>query len=175
MSKSRPTCVYVSNHVYVCVGVLGIFLGVYVRRCVHSGIVVCLGVNSFVSTAEIRSSMHLRVQFVLEDVQVVGGSDGDDVLCRVPGCVENLLGEVQAVHTDVILPAFSSGGTDSPWLEDSSGFAALSRRLQGHVTFGVPVEHAEEVVVGSGHDHTGRRKRREKISYFSLKISQNLA
>lgn len=111
---------------YMCAGVLGIFLWVYVRKCVHSGIVVCSGVNSFVSTADIRSLMHLRVEFVLEDVQVVGGSDGDDVLARVPGCMEDLLGEVQAVHTDVVLPALSSGSTDPPRLQDCPGFAALS-------------------------------------------------
>lgn len=100
--------------------------------------------------------MQLRVEFVLEDVQVVGGGDGDDVLSRVPGCVEDLLGEVQAVHADVVLPALSPGGTHPPWLQDRSGFAALPRRLQGHVPFGVAVEHAEKVVVGSSHDHTVR-------------------
>lgn len=106
----------------------------------------------------------IGVDTILEDVQVVGGCDGDDVLVRVPGCVEDLLGEVQAVHADVVLPALSSGGTDPPWLQDGSGFAALSRRLQGHVALGVPVEHAEEVVVGSGHDHAEKRKRRgEKL------------
>ena len=149
---------------YLCEGALGIFLWVYVRKCVHSGIGVCSGVNSFVSTADILSLMHLRVEFVLEDVQVVGGCDGDDVLVWVPGRVQDLLGEVQAVHADVILPALSSGGTDPPWLQDGAGFAALSRCLQGHVALGVPVEHAEEVVVGSGHDHAEKRKRRgEKL------------
>lgn len=100
--------------------------------------------------------MHLRVEFVLEDVQVVGGSDGDDVLGRVPGCVEDLLGEVQTVHTDVVLPALSSGGADPPRFKDGSGFAAFSGGFKGHVTFGVPVKHAEEVVVGAGHDHAVR-------------------
>lgn len=70
--------------------------------------------------------MQLRVEFVLEDVQVVGGGDGDDVLGRVPGRVEDLLGEVQAVHADVVLPALSSGGADPPRLQDGPGFAALS-------------------------------------------------
>lgn len=60
--------------------------------------------------------MHLIVEFVLEDVQVVGGSDGYDVLRRVPGCVEDLLGEVQAVHADVVLPTFSPGRADPAWL-----------------------------------------------------------
>lgn len=110
--------------------------------------------------------MHLRVELVLEDVQVVGGGDGDDVLIRVPGSVEDLLGEVQAVHADVVLSALSPSGTNPPRLQDSPGFAALPRRLQGHVAFGVPVEHAEEVVVSSGHDHT--EKRRERISNYNV-------
>lgn len=98
--------------------------------------------------------MHLRVEFVLENVQIVGGSDGDDVLGRVPRRVEDLLGKVQAVDADVILTALPSGGADPSGLEDGPGFAALPRCFQGHVTLGVPVEHAEEVVVGSCHDDT---------------------
>lgn len=70
--------------------------------------------------------MHLRVEFVLEDVQVVGGGDGDDVLSRVPGRMENLLGEVQAVHADVVFPALSPSGADPSRFQDSSRFAALS-------------------------------------------------
>lgn len=115
--------------------------------------------------------MHLRVEFVLEDVQIVGGGDGDDVLVWVPRRVEDLLGEVQAVHADVVLPALSTGGTDPPRLQDSPWFTALSRCLQGHVALGVPIEHAEEVVVGSGHDDTDERKRREEISCYSLETT----
>ena len=112
--------------------------------------------------------MHLRVEFVLEDVQVVGGGDGDDVLRRVPGCVEDLLGEVQTVHADVVLPALSSGGADPPRFKDGSGFAAFSGRFKGHVAFGVPVKHAEEVVVGAGHDHTGQRRRGSILLFQSF-------
>ena len=43
--------------------------------------------------------------------------------------------------------------------EDGPGFAVLSGSLQGHVPLGVPVEHPEEVVVGTGHDHTRGRGR----------------
>lgn len=35
----------------VCV--IGIFPCVYVRKCVHSGIVACSGVNSFVSATDV--------------------------------------------------------------------------------------------------------------------------
>lgn len=76
--------------------------------------------------------------------------------------MEDFLGEVQAVHADVVLPALSPGGADPPRLQHGPRFAAFPRGLQGHVALGVPVEHAEEVVVGSGHDHAERRERRER-------------
>lgn len=103
--------------------------------------------------------MHLGVQFVLENVQIIGGSNGDDVLSRVPRRMEDLLGKVQAVHADVVLAALPSGGADPPRLEDGPRFAALPGRFQGHVTLGVPVEHTEEVVVSSRHDDTGGQNR----------------
>ena len=40
---------------------------------------------------------------LLEQEQVVGGGHRDDVLLGVPGGVEDLLVEVQAVHGDFIL------------------------------------------------------------------------
>jgi len=45
------------------------------------------------------------VDLVLEDVEVVGGRHGDDVLVRVPRGVKDLLAEVQAVHADLVLAA----------------------------------------------------------------------
>ena len=98
------------------------------------------------------------VHLVLEYVEVVGGCHGDDVLGGVPGRVQDLLGEVQAVHADVVLPPLAPGA-HAARLEHGPGLAALPRRLQGHVPLGVPVEHPEEVVVGAGHDHTGERGR----------------
>ena len=35
---------------------------------------------------------------LLEEEEVVGGGHGNDVLLRMPGCVQNLLVEVQAVN-----------------------------------------------------------------------------
>lgn len=134
---------------------------------VHSSVVACLLVNSFgPAAAADPSSVHLGVEFVLEDVQVVGGGDGDDVLVGVPGRVQDLLGEVQAVHADVVLPPFPAGGADPPWLQDGSGFAALPRGLQGHISLGVAVKHSEKVVVGAGHNHTGQNKNRKFIIFF---------
>jgi len=46
-------------------------------------------------------------------------------------------------------------------LQDGSGFAVLPRRLQGDVTFGVPVEHPEEIVIGAGHDDAEEEEEEE--------------
>lgn len=43
----------------------------------------------------------------MEHVQVVGGCDGDDVLARVPRGVQDLFGEVEAVHVDFVLLALA--------------------------------------------------------------------
>jgi len=44
----------------------------------------------------------------LQEEEVVGGGDGDDVFCRVPGSVQDLLVEVEAVDVDLILLAFAA-------------------------------------------------------------------
>lgn len=80
----------------------------------------------------------------------------------MPGRVQDLLGEVQAVHTDVITPPLATH-THTPGLEHCPGFAALPRGLQRHIPLGVAVEHAEEVVVGPCHDDTGERGRRVSV------------
>lgn len=118
--------------------------GKHQLQSVHSAVVVRRGVNW---------SVHLGVELVLEDVQVVGGGDGDDVLVGVPRRVQDLLGEVQAVHADVVLAPLAARGAHPPRLQHGPRLAALPRRLQRDVALGVAVEHAEEVVVGSGHDH----------------------
>lgn len=42
------------------------------------------------------------VDFVLEYVQVIGGGYSNDALRGVPGWVEDLLIEVQTVHTNLV-------------------------------------------------------------------------
>ena len=44
-----------------------------------------------------------ELELVLEQEEVVGGCDGDDVLVRVPGGVQDLLVEVKAVNVDLVL------------------------------------------------------------------------
>lgn len=110
---------------------------------------------------------NLLIDFVLENVQVVGGCHSDHVIFGVPGSVEDLLVEVQAVHADLVfLPLATSG--HFPWFERSPGFAAFSGCLQCNVPPGVAVKHSEEVVVGAGHDGAdGERNNDESFTSTS--------
>lgn len=96
------------------------------------------------------------VDFVLENVQVVGGCHSNHIIFGVPGSVEDLLIEVQAVHADLVLLPFAPCGHFARF-ECSPRFAALPGRLQCDVPPGVAVKHSEEVVVGAGHDGTERK------------------
>lgn len=107
------------------------------------------------------------VDFVLEYVQVVGGSHGNNVVGRMPGRVQNLLIEVQTVHTDLVLLPLPSW-THSPGLQTGSRLAVLSGSFQGHVPPRVSVKHPEEVVVGPRHDRTVQTEREECVSWQAL-------
>lgn len=72
----------------------------------------------------------------------------------MPGSVEDLLVEVQAVHADLILLPLATSGHFT-WFECSPWFAALPGCLQCDVPPSVAVKHSEEVVVGASHDGTG--------------------
>lgn len=78
----------------------------------------------------------------------------------MPGSVEDLLVEVQAVHADLVLLPLAAGGHFAR-LERGPRFAALPGRLQCDVPPGVAVEHSEEVVVGAGHDGTDGGERND--------------
>lgn len=45
-------------------------------------------------------------------------------------------------------------------LENGSGFAVFSGRFQCDITFGVPIKHSEEIVIGAGHYDTEEQQRR---------------
>ena len=49
-----------------------------------------------------------RLELVLQEEEVVGGGDCDDIFCWVPGSVQDLLVEVQAVDVDLILLALAA-------------------------------------------------------------------
>lgn len=101
------------------------------------------------------------VHFFLEDVEVVGGCHSDDIFLRVPGGVQDLLIEVQAVHTDLILLPFAAC-TNPAWLQDLPGLAALARSLQGDVPPLGAIQHSEEVIVGSSHHHAKIKEENQK-------------
>lgn len=77
--------------------------------------------------------------------------------------MQDLFAEVQTVHTNFVFSPLAAHA-DLAGLEDGPGLAVLPRGLQRHVALGVAVEHAEEVVVGAGHDDTGRRRKDESAS-----------
>lgn len=101
------------------------------------------------------------VHFFLEDVEVVGGCHGNDIFLRVPGGVQDLLVEVQAVHADLVLLPLAAGANPAR-LQDLPGLAALARSLQGDVPPLRAIQHSEEVVVGSSHHHTNTKEDNQK-------------
>jgi len=71
--------------------------------------------------------------------------------------MQDLFAKVQTVHADFVFPPLAAHA-DLAGLEDGAGLAVLPRGLQRHIALGVAVEHAEEVVVGAGHDDAARRE-----------------
>ena len=69
----------------------------------------------------------------------------------MPGCVKNLLVEVEAVDGDFVLASFVSR-RDFARFQHASGPNGFSRRLERRVAFRFAIEKPEEVVVASGHD-----------------------
>lgn len=97
--------------------------------------------------------MKFLIQFLLEYVKVIDCRQCNNVILRMPGGVEDLSAEVQAVHADLV-PLASAPRTHTPGLEREAGGAALPRGLEGRVALGVPIKHPEEVVIGPSHDLT---------------------
>lgn len=92
----------------------------------------------------------------------------------MPGGVEDLSAEVQAVHADLVSLA-SAPRAHAPGLERAAGGAVLPRGLEGRVALGVAIKHPEEVVIGPGHDLTenGEMKNKKKIRQISSFIRKN--
>lgn len=90
----------------------------------------------------------------------------------MPGGVEDLSAEVQAVHADLV-PLASAPRAHAPGLEWAAGGAVLPRGLEGRVALGVAIEHPEEVVIGPRHDLTEngemKNKKIRQISSFIRK------
>lgn len=112
-------------------------------------------------------SLRLSVDPILEDVQVVGGCYGDDVLRRVPSHVQDLFSEVQAVNPDVATAPLAPC-VHPPGPQHCPRLAALPPGLQGHASTSLPVKHPEEAIVRPRHDHT--RTEDKKIDLMPAKL-----
>ena len=75
-----------------------------------------------------------RLKLVLQEEEVVGGRDGDDVLCGVPGSVKDLLVEVQTVDVDLVLLALAA----SAHLQMVTGFKLNPRLCKEKPKFNFP-------------------------------------
>ena len=106
----------------------------------------------------------IGVDAILEDVQVVGGCYGDDVLRWVPSHVQDFLGEVQAVDAHVSTATLTTG-VHSPGPQHSPRLAAFPPRLQGYASACLPVKHPEEAVVCPCHDDAERGEEMDIMRY----------
>lgn len=71
----------------------------------------------------------------------------------MPGGVEDLSAEVQAVHADLV-PLTPASRAHPPGLQGVARGAVFPGGLQRHVPLGVAIKHPEEVVIGARHDLT---------------------
>jgi len=95
--------------------------------------------------------MNPGLELVLQEEKVVSGSNCDDIFCRVPCCMEDLLLEVKAVHEYLILFALATRA-DLSWFQDGFGLRNLFGGFISDFFAGRTVKHAEEIVVRASHD-----------------------
>lgn len=115
--------------------------------------------DSTISTMQevtLQLGMPTLIHLVLKYIQVVCGSYSNDVLLGVPGRVQDLLVEVQAVDADLVLLPLAAGAHLAR-LQHRARFVVLPGRLQGDVSLCVSVKHPEEVVVRPCHDNAAQR------------------
>lgn len=104
-----------------------------------------------------RSRSKSLIGFLLEYVKVIDCCQCNDVILRMPGGIQDLSAEVQAVDADLV-PLAPAPRAHAPGLERATGRAVLPRGLQAHVTLGVAIEHPEEVVIRARHDLAENRE-----------------
>ena len=110
-------------------------------------------------TELVLEDLHVNIKGLLfmEKVEVVCGSDGQDVVPRVPHCMQNSPGVVQALNAYLVSP--------SPWTRHHFPITQYLPQL-AHVARGfvailhprVAVEDAEEVVIAATDDGTVDRQ-----------------
>lgn len=95
---------------------------------------------------------------VLKNVEVVAGSDGNDVFFGMPSGMEYFFPEVQTIYADVRVFPFLPHA-HAPRLQDGASLTHLPTGLQSHVTPACPVKHSEVVVVSPCHYHAVEEER----------------
>ena len=85
-------------------------------------------------------------------VEIVGSGDGEDVIFRMPGGMQNFFVEVETVDGNLILFAFIRDA-DFARFQQLAGTNVFARRLESRLPFGrAAIEHPEEIVVTPRHD-----------------------
>lgn len=102
--------------------------------------------------------LRLGTDAILEDVQVVCGCYGNDILGGMPSHVQDFLAEVQAVNAHVSAATLTAS-VHPPGAQHGPGLATLSPGLQRYASPRLPVKHPEEAIVRPGHDDAGNGQR----------------
>lgn len=99
----------------------------------------------------------------MEEIQIVRGSNGQDIVPRVPLCVQDLPVEVQVVcaHFVTALPRV---GRDLLVPENSPQGRHVARCLVAVVPFRLSVKDAEEIIVCSRDYFTDKKKVKETLT-----------
>lgn len=90
------------------------------------------------------------IRFLLEYIKVIDCCQGNNVILRMPGGVEDLSAEVQAVHSDLV-PLAPASRAHPPGLDRAAWGAVFPGGFQGPIPLGVAIKHPEEVVIGACH------------------------
>lgn len=126
----------------------------------------------FVSWSWRLTSLKFRIQFLLEYIKVIDCCQGNNIILRMPGGVEDLSAEVQAVHPDLV-PLTPASRAHPPGLEGVARGAVFPGGLQCQVLLGVAIKHPEEVVVGACHDLTVTKRKMRVNDVQNYKHSSN--
>ena len=85
-------------------------------------------------------------------VEIVGGGDGEDVIFRMPGGMQNFFVKVETVDGNLVLFAFIRDA-DFARFQQLARTNVFARRLESRLPFGrAAIEHPKEIVVTSRHD-----------------------
>lgn len=107
--------------------------------------------------------------FTLKYIEVVCGSNCNNILLWVPCSMQDFFVEVQAINTDFIFLSLASCA-HFPWLQHSPWFHVVSTCLQRHILLLLPVKHPEEIVVGPSHDVSVTKTHLNNTNYSLILI-----